>query len=205
MNSPRKVTRIQRQKREVILAAALEAFAEDGLRGATLEKIADKAGMSKPHVVYYFGSKDAIYTELLQSLLEVWVQPLRDLSEDADPLAAILTYMRRKLRMSQEMPCESKMFATEILHGAPRMRPQLSGDLKALVDDKAALIARWSAEGKIAKIDPHHLIFSIWAMTQHYADFDIQVEAVLGTDRKAGLYDEADAFLTEFFVRALRP
>ncbi|SUZ30831.1 HTH-type transcriptional regulator RutR [Roseibaca ekhonensis] len=205
MNSPRKVTRIQRQKREVILAAALEAFAEDGLRGATLEKIADKAGMSKPHVVYYFGSKDAIYTELLQSLLEVWVQPLRDLSEDADPLAAILTYMRRKLRMSQDMPRESKMFATEILHGAPRMRPQLSGDLKALVDDKAALIAGWSAEGKIAKIDPHHLIFSIWAMTQHYADFDIQVEAVLGPDRKAGLYDEADAFLTEFFVRALRP
>jgi TetR/AcrR family transcriptional regulator len=85
------------------------------------------------------------------------------------------------------------------------MRPQLSGDLKALVDDKAALIAGWSAEGKIAKIDPHHLIFSIWAMTQHYADFDIQVEAVLGPDRKAGLYDEADAFLTEFFVRALRP
>ena len=146
-----------------------------------------------------FGSKDAIYTDLLQSLLEVWVQPLRDLSEDADPLAAILTYMRRKLRMSQEMPRESKMFATEILHGAPRMRQQLSGDLKSLVDEKAALIARWSAEGKIAKIDPHHLIFSIWAMTQHYADFDIQVEAVLGDDRKAGLYDEADAFLTEFF------
>ncbi|MCL1628997.1 MULTISPECIES: TetR family transcriptional regulator C-terminal domain-containing protein [Roseinatronobacter] len=205
MTSPRKVTRIQREKREVILAAALEAFAEDGLRGATLEKIADKAGMSKPHVVYYFGSKDAIYTDLLQSLLEVWVQPLRDLSEDADPLAAILTYMRRKLRMSQDMPRESKMFATEILHGAPRMRQQLSGDLKSLVDEKAALIARWSAEGKIAKIDPHHLIFSIWAMTQHYADFDIQVEAVLGDDRKAGLYDEADAFLTEFFVRALRP
>jgi len=205
MTSPRKVTRIQREKREVILAAALEAFAEDGLRGATLEKIADKAGMSKPHVVYYFGSKDAIYTDLLQSLLEVWVQPLRDLSEDADPLAAILTYMRRKLRMSQEMPRESKMFATEILHGAPRLRQQLSGDLKSLVDEKAALIARWSAEGKIAKIDPHHLIFSIWAMTQHYADFDIQVEAVLGDDRKAGLYDEADAFLTEFFVRALRP
>jgi TetR/AcrR family transcriptional regulator len=205
MNNPRKVTRIQREKREVIFAAALEAFSEDGLRGATLEKIADKAGMSKQHVVYYFGSKDAIYTELLQSLLDVWVQPLRDLSEDADPLAAILTYMRRKLRMSQDMPRESKMFATEILHGAPRMRLQLSGDLKALVDDKARLIARWSAEGKIAKIDPHHLIFSIWAMTQHYADFDIQVEAVLGDARKPGLYDEADAFLTEFFVRALRP
>ncbi|WP_425037439.1 TetR family transcriptional regulator C-terminal domain-containing protein [Primorskyibacter sp. S187A] len=205
MTRPRKPTRIQREKRAIIMAAALEVFAKHGLRGATLEKIAAEAGMSKPHVVYYFGSKDAIYTELLESLLEVWLQPLRDLSETHDPLEAILTYMRRKLRMSEEMPRESKLFATEILHGAPRTRAQLSGDLKALVDDKAALIASWSAAGKIAEIDPHHLIFSIWAMTQHYADFDIQVQAILGPDRQARLFQEADAYLTDFFIRALTP
>ena len=199
----KKPTRIQREKREIILAAALEVFAEHGLRGATLEKISAAAGMSKPHVVYYFGSKDAIYTELLESLLETWVSPLRELSPEGDPLAEILTYVRRKLRMSQEMPRESKLFATEILHGAPRMRDQLSGGLKALVDEKAMLIARWAEEGKLAKVDPHHLIFSIWAMTQHYADFDVQVRAIL--DERESLFDEADAYLTDFFVRALRP
>lgn len=198
-------TRIQREKRQVILAAALDVFSTDGLRGATLAKIAAAAGMSKPHVVYYFGSKDAIYTELLESLLETWISPLRELSPEGDPLAEILTYVRRKLRMSQEMPRESKLFATEILHGAPRTRDLLAGDLRRLVDEKAALIAQWGDEGKLAKVDPHHLIFSIWAMTQHYADFDIQVHAVLGPERSEGLADESDAFLTDFFVRALRP
>lgn len=200
-----KVTRIQREKREQILRAALEVFSVDGLRGATLAKIADAAGMSKPHVVYYFGSKDAIYTSLLEGLLEVWLSPLREMSAEGDPLAEILTYVRRKLRMSQEMPRESKLFATEILHGAPRTNEQLSGELKTLVDEKAAVIAQWSRERKLAKVDPHHLIFSIWAMTQHYADFDVQVCAILGEPRSGQLFDEADAYLTDFFVRALRP
>ena len=200
-----KQTRIQREKREVILSAALDAFSVHGLRGATFEKIAVAAGMSKPHVVYYFGSKDAIYTELLESLLEIWLSPLRDISADGDPLAEILTYVRRKLRMSQDMPRESRLFATEILHGAPRTGAALAGDLKALVDEKAALIEQWITDGKLAKVDPHHLIFSIWAMTQHYADFDVQVRAVLGAPEKSTLFDDADAFLTDFYVRALRP
>ncbi|MEM9578529.1 MAG: TetR family transcriptional regulator C-terminal domain-containing protein [Pseudomonadota bacterium] len=200
-----KLTRIQREKRQQILRAALDVFAVDGLRGATLAKIADAAGMSKPHVVYYFGSKDAIYTDLLESLLETWLSPLRELSEEGEPLAEILTYVRRKLRMSQEMPRESKLFATEILHGAPRTVDQLSGALKSLVDEKAAVIENWSREGKLAHVDPHHLIFSIWAMTQHYADFDVQVCAILGEPRAERLFDEADAYLTDFFVRALRP
>lgn len=201
----KKPTRIQREKSAAIMAAALEVFAEHGLRGATLDRIAEEAGMTKQHVLYYFASKDAIYTALLESLLDAWLQPLRDIAPEGDPLTEVLTYMRRKLRMSREMPRESKLFATEILHGAPRTQGQLSGGLKALVDEKAALIARWSAEGRIAPVDPHHLIFSIWAMTQHYADFDVQVRAVLGPERAAGRFDDADAFLTDVFTRALRP
>jgi TetR/AcrR family transcriptional regulator len=205
----RKPTRIQREKTAAIMAAALDVFAEQGLRGATLDRIAEAAGMSKPHVLYYFGSKDAIYAALLESLLDTWLRPLREISPDGEPMAELLTYVRRKLRMSQDMPRESKLFATEILHGAPRTGAQLSGGLKALVDEKAALIARWSDAGHLARVDPYHLIFSIWAMTQHYADFDVQVRAVLGAgdgpDDGAALFDDADAFLTDFFLRALRP
>ncbi|MEM6566624.1 MAG: TetR family transcriptional regulator C-terminal domain-containing protein [Pseudomonadota bacterium] len=201
----RKPTRIQKEKRGLILRAALDVFSVDGLRGATLAKIADAADMSKPHVVYYFGSKDAIYTELLESLLETWLSPLRDVSPEGDPLDEILTYVRRKLRMSRDMPRESKLFATEILHGAPRTGPQIAGDLKTLVDEKAAVIKGWSNEGRLAPVDPHHLIFSIWAMTQHYADFDVQVRAILGHLSEDALFESAEHHLTDFFDRALRP
>ena len=201
----KKTTRIQRERREAILAAALDVFAEHGLRGATIDQIGEAAGMRKTNVFYYFEGKDAIYAELLESLLGVWLRPLEDLSSDGEPLTEILTYVQRKLHMSRDMPRESKLFATEILHGAPRTAETLSGDLKTLVDQKAAVIARWSAEGRIAQVDPHHLIFSIWALTQHYADFDIQVRAILDGSRRTHLYDEAEVFLTTLFTRMLQP
>ena len=48
---------------------------------------------------------------------------------------------------------------------------------------------------------PHHLIFSIWALTQHYADFDAQVRAVLGEGHDP--YTEAQDFLETLFTRLL--
>ena len=199
------LSRIQTERRGIIQEAALDVFSEFGLRGATLDQIARAAGLTKPNILYYYASKDAIYYELLSGLLETWVAPLRELSSDGDALGEILRYVRRKLEMSRDMPRESKLFATEMLHGAPRTRELLSGDLKALVDEKAAVIEKWMDAGSIARTDPHHLIFSIWAMTQHYADFDVQVSSILARDRMGGIHEDAERFLVTFFTRALTP
>ena len=180
-------------------------FSEKGLRGATLDQIAVAAGISKQNIVYYFNGKEAIYSELLESLLEEWVSPLRDLSENGEPLDEIMTYVGRKMEMSRKMPRESRLFATEILHGAPRLGNMLTKDLKTLVDEKAAVIAGWMVDGRLATIDPHHLIFSIWAMTQHYADFDLQVQAVLGPVRSETRFEDAEAFIKHMLIRTLRP
>ncbi|WP_136442571.1 TetR family transcriptional regulator C-terminal domain-containing protein [Pacificoceanicola onchidii] len=210
MNSPSRPrldsggkTRIQREKRAEIFEAALDVFAEAGLRGATLDRIASQAGLSKPNVVYYFDSKEAIYRDLLEALLDIWIDPLRQISADGDPVSEILAYVHRKLAMSREMPRESRLFATEMIQNAPRISDVLSGDLKALVDEKAAVIEGWAAEGRIAPVDARHLMFSIWATTQHYADFDVQVRGVLGPDREARRFDEADEFLTAMYTRLL--
>ena len=47
----------------------------------------------------------------------------------------------------------------EMLAGAPLLMDELTGDLKALIDEKSALIAGWVKRGKLAPIDPQHLIF----------------------------------------------
>jgi TetR/AcrR family transcriptional regulator len=108
--------------------------------------------------------------------------------------------------MSRERPQESRLFAGEILAGAPLIRDALEGDLKNLVDEKVAVIRQWIADGMLAAHDPYHLIFAIWAMTQHYADFDVQVQAVLGreTDESAR-YTGAERFMEEVILRGLRP
>jgi TetR/AcrR family transcriptional regulator len=178
-----KRTRIQLEKRELILEAALDVFSTHGFRGATIDQIAEAAGMSKPNLLYYFRRKEDIHETLMQRLLDTWLAPLRELDDIGDPLTELRSYIRRKLEMARDFPRESRLFANEILQGAPRIMPMIEGELKSLVDEKAEVIRGWMRKGRIARTDPYHLIFSIWATTQHYADFDVQVRAVLGPDR----------------------
>lgn len=201
-----KRTRIQKEKRETILEAALEVFSTHGFRGSTIDQIAEAAGMSKPNLLYYFRSKEEIHETLIARLLETWLAPLKELRANGDPLTEIRSYIRRKLEMARDYPRESRLFANEILQGAPRILPLLEIDLKNLVDEKAAIIEDWMRAGKIAATDPRHLIFSIWATTQHYADFDAQVRAVLGPERGAeGRFDDAIRFLEQLYIGGLRP
>lgn len=195
-------TRIQKQNRKRILEAALEVFSAQGFRGATLDQIAAEAGLSKPNLLYYFDSKEAIHAALLTGLLTDWLEPLRKLDPKGDPQRELLAYMRRKLQMARSHPRESRLFANEILQGAPRLAEFIAGELKTLVDDRAAVIRGWAAAGRIAPVDPHHLIFSIWALTQHYADFAAQISLIRpGTEPAEG----ADSFLSELYCRLLDP
>ncbi|MCT8971307.1 TetR family transcriptional regulator C-terminal domain-containing protein [Microbaculum marinisediminis] len=203
-------TRIQAINRNIILDAALDAFSSYGYRGATIDQIAEKAGMSKPNLLYYFRRKEDIYRAVLEATLATWLEPLEHLDAGGDPIEEIAKYIRLKLRMARDMPRESRLFSNEILHGAPAIGEFLRGPLKDLVDAKAKVIRRWVDEGRITPVDPVHLIFMIWATTQHYADFDVQVRAVLGeaADDKAGDGDPtlaAEKTLLTIFCDGLRP
>ena len=173
-------TRIQRRNTQAILDAALDVFSQNGFRGSTLDQIAREAGLSKPNLLYYFPSKEAIYTALLSQLLENWLEPLKALDRDGDPVEELLAYAKRKLSMSQHFPRESRLFANEIIQGAPRIGDVLRGELRELVDETSQVINAWVDAGRIKPVNPYHLIFSIWALTQHYADFDVQVRAIMG-------------------------
>jgi len=199
-------TRIQREKQDRILDAALEVFSNHGYRGATIDQIAEAAGMSKPNLLYYFPSKERIHKRLIGELLDMWLAPLREIAADGDPIPEIRSYIRRKLEMARDFPRESRLFANEMLQGAPRTFDMLEGDLKALVDEKASVLLGWMDAGKLNRTDPYHLIFSIWATTQHYADFDVQVRAVLGTGRGGdGRFEDAARYLEQLFMHGLVP
>lgn len=202
MPKDRSPTRIQKKNRAAILDAALEVFSTHGFRGATVDQIAGEAGLSKPNLLYYFPSKEAIFTALLSELLDTWLDPLRELDPEGEPLEEMLAYVQRKLQMSQDFPRESRLFANEIVQGAPRMLEALSTDLKQLVEEKAAVIQGWMDAGKLQPSHPKHLIFSIWSLTQHYADFDVQVRTLMGEEDP---FEAAPAFLDTFYRRMLTP
>ncbi len=198
----RRQTRIQQKNVRLILDAALEVFSRHGFGGSTLEQIGKAAGLSTPNMLYYFPSKDAIHRELLFDLLDVWLDPLRTLDADGEPLDEILSYACRKLEMSRDLPRESRLFANEIIQGAPRIMDAIEGPLRELVDEKAAIILGWVEEGRIAPVNPWHLIFSIWSLTQHYADFEVQVRAIL-SGREDDPLIEAKRHITALLTRML--
>ncbi|WJH40605.1 TetR/AcrR family transcriptional regulator [Aliirhizobium terrae] len=199
-------TRIQEEKEERILEAALDVFSANGFRGSTIDQIAEAAGMSKPNLLYYFRTKDAMHRQLIDRVLSTWLEPLRALDAEGNPEAEIRSYIRRKLEMARDFPRESRLFANEVLQGAPHIEDELKGPLKELVDEKAEVIRAWARTGKIAKCDPYHLIFSIWSTTQHYADFDVQVRAVLGQAYAGeGRFEDAARFLEQLFMGGLLP
>lgn len=195
------LTRIQQKNREIILNGALNAFSAQGFRGTTIDQIAEAASLSKPNVLYYFASKEEIYRTLLTALLDLWLAPMRKMDPDGEPLDEVLAYVRAKLDMSRDYPRESRLFANEVLQGAPVLSEILGGQLRDLVDEAVKMLEGWIAAGRLRPVDPRHLIFSIWALTQHYADFEVQVRAVLGPGHDP--FAEAGLFLDDLYRRQL--
>jgi TetR/AcrR family transcriptional regulator len=178
-------TRIQSQNEALILDAALEVFSTYGYRGSTVDQIATKCGLSKPNLLYYFRRKEDIYSAVLERTLALWLEPLQALNPDNDPIDELTRYITAKLDLTFARPEASKLFANEILHGAPHVAPFLRGPLRDMVRAKSGVISGWIAAGKLRAVEPEHLIFAIWSVTQHYADFAVQVEAVLGSKPQA--------------------
>ena len=167
-------------KRTAVLHAALGLFSRYGLHGTSVDQVAARAGVSKSNLLYYFVNKEELYVCVLRDLLQVWLAPLREFSAEQDPQQAIADYIRRKLVVSRDSPEASRLFCLEMVQGAPLLRDELDRELRDIVERKSAVIRAWIEAGRLAPVDPEHLIFMIWAMTQHYADFAVQVQALTG-------------------------
>jgi len=174
---------IRQANRELILSAANSVFARAGFSGATTAAIAEAAGLPKANVHYYFGSKEQLYREVLARTLRDWLVPMDGLVPEADPRSALEAYVREKMAMSALHPSASQVFANELLHGAPVLGDLIRTELREAVRNKAAVIDGWISAGRMAPVDATHLFFTIWAATQTYADFDVQVRSVLGRKR----------------------
>jgi TetR/AcrR family transcriptional regulator len=202
----RKKTRITLRNEEKILDAAQEVIAEFGFHGATIDLIAERAGISKPNLHYYFPTKVDLQIAALKRTLDIWVDSLAKLDPQGDPAEQLSQYIAEKVQMAYQSPVASRVFANEILRGAPLLGDYLRTELRALVTQKARIIQGWIDQGKLAPVDPTQLVFLIWAATQHYADFAPQVRAVLGVKSLTpAFFQEVQTFLSNLVLRGVLP
>ena len=193
------------EKKALILKAAEKVFARQGLKGSRLFEIANEAGLPKANLLYYFESKEDIYRAVCQDILETWLGALGEISADDNPKKAIESYIKSKMNLSFSRPNASKVFALEIISGAPVIGDYLETDLKSWVDRQANVFEKWQSRGEMVSISPQHVFFMIWAVTQTYADFNTQITAVLGVKEISAVeYSSAIETVTEVILTGLR-
>ncbi|MHA1524004.1 MAG: TetR/AcrR family transcriptional regulator [Alphaproteobacteria bacterium] len=172
---PRPKAARRRTSEAAILKAAESEFAEHGLSGATTGRIAKRAGIPKANLHYYFPTKEALYAQVVEKIFNVWLEAANSFDDCDDPTQALTRYISKKMDISRHHPMGSKVWANEIIHGAPVIQSYLETTLREWTASRVRYIQGWIDAGKIDPVDPHHLLYMIWATTQHYADFDHQI------------------------------
>ena len=194
--------RIREWNREAILQAAEQEFALHGYKGTTIQNIAERAGLPKSNVLYYFSNKKRMYSAMFDDILLRWNKVFSEIKPDDDPATALETFIRTKVNMSQQYPLASRLFAMEIIQGAPFLLDHLRTNMREWVRGRASVIQHWIDEGRMAPVDPVQLIFLIWSSTQHYADFQVQI---LMVENKAEYeprdFEHAADFLVDVILR----
>ena len=178
--APPPARRPARESRQRILAAirdaAIEEFSLHGLRGTSTQAIAERAGLSKSQLHYYIAGKEALYAELLDSVMMAWKIEFAPpgLTEPAEILAH---YIRQKLDHAFDQPTVSRIFTREILDGGHNLG-RYWPNARVWVEKEVAIINGWIARGRMRPLNAHLLLMHIWAMTQHHADFALQVREI---------------------------
>jgi TetR/AcrR family transcriptional regulator len=185
-----------------ILASAEQEFADRGYGGASMDRIAKRAGIARTNVHYYFNNKLDLYVAVLTGIVDLWNSAFSQIGPDDDPADALSAYIRAKVLYSKTHPLASRVFASEIIHGAPNLTAYLKKDFRQWMREKAKVIQYWVDNGKMDPVDPIYLIFMIWSSTQHYADFEVQVNAVLNKRKLAKQdYEEVIDNLTHIILK----
>lgn len=166
------------EKEEGILQSAEKIFAEYGFKGATTQMIADLAGIPKANLHYYFPTKETLYAQVVQNIFDIWLEAADSFDQNMNPADALASYIDKKMEISRAHPNGSKVWANEVMHGAPIIQDYLETTLKEWTHSRELVIQSWIDEGRMDKIVPKHLLYMIWATTQHYADFVHQVETL---------------------------
>jgi TetR/AcrR family transcriptional regulator len=173
---------IRQKNKALIFSAAKKEFVTYGFKGASIKRMSERANIARANIHYYFKDKTDLYQQLLSNIIEVWNRDYDTLSTDNEPKQALSDYIRAKVMHSKNDPDASRIFASELIHGAPVLNEYLNSDFKVWLSSKVTVIESWISQGLIDDVNPHHLLFLIWSSTQHYADFNVQVVAALNKE-----------------------
>ncbi len=165
---------------EAILKAAEIEFADKGFEGATTSAIAARAGLPKANLHYYFTTKTVLYRRVMESVLSAWLDAAQVFDSAGSAEDALARYIGAKMDLARDRPLGSRIFAREVIRGAPVIQDFLDTTLAEWMRSRSAIVRGWIDKGELRSLDPKVLFYTIWATTQHYADFATQIATLNG-------------------------
>jgi AcrR family transcriptional regulator len=140
----------QESAEQRILAAAREEFIGHGLRGARMQSIADRVGVNKALVHYYFRSKEKLYDAVLKDTMATIVAALHKAlppgAEESDLRLLLRKIVTAYIITFQENPNFPRFIIRELADGGTRL-PQLIDTAILTVGDLPLRIHRLLEEG----------------------------------------------------------
>lgn len=194
---------IRRRNETLILQAAADEFVKHGYKGTSVQAIADRVNLPKANILYYFKSKTGLYKALLRDILNLWNEGFSEDAANMPPEVVLRNYIVGKMRYSRTHPQESKIFAQEIIQGAPNIRDEIQFPVVEWAAGKASVIQTWVDKGLIRPVEPLYLLFMIWSSTQFYADFDTEIQLIKGSSMSESEFEDAENFLVNIIIRGL--
>ncbi|MBD0786629.1 TetR family transcriptional regulator C-terminal domain-containing protein [Vibrio sp. Y2-5] len=194
---------IRRRNETLILQAAADEFVKHGYKGTSVQAIADRVNLPKANILYYFKSKTGLYKALLKDILDLWNEGFSEDAANMPPETVLRNYIVGKMRYSRTHPQESKIFAQEIIQGAPNIRDEIQFPVVEWATGKSSVIQTWVDKGLILPVEPLYLLFLIWSSTQFYADFDTEIELIKGAPMSESEFEDAQNFLVNIIIRGL--
>lgn len=182
----KELTRVKNQT--LILDAAEQLFSQLGYDGTSMSMVAKEAGVPKANILYYFKSKDGLYENVIDRIIAHWNLGLDNVTPEDDPAHVLYHYIKSKVILAVNQPLQSRLFASEILRGAPYLQNYFRTNTRPWVKQKVDVFQAWIDANKMDNVDPYHLLFTIWSTTQYYADFQAEVLLVMNKLE----YDETD-------------
>jgi len=189
------------RSREGILRAAMAEFAENGYGGARIEAIAERAGVNKKLIYYYFAAKDELFTAVLeQTYADIRAAEQALHLEASDPVQAIRTLVAFTWRHYLEHPEFLALLNSENMHRAGHLKR--SGRIRQmnspLIETLAAIVERGRRDGSFRDgVDPLQLYVSIAGLAYFYLSNNHTLSAIFGRSlMTAAALDERHAHIT---------